>query len=111
MTPDTDPHTANLLDEMLVILAEECAEVQQAAMKILRHGADCYNPHDPKRETNRAVLHRELADLFAAAEILARLGLLDKEKVDELTAAKVAAHLAGKTPLYHRAEGGLPLAL
>ncbi len=55
--------------ERLVILIEECAEVQQCACKILRHGYDIRNPKDPGGETNREALNREMGDMYHAAEI------------------------------------------
>lgn len=56
--------------ERLVILNEECAEVQQAISKILRHGYESTNPTIPDSETNREALERELGDLFHAARRL-----------------------------------------
>ena len=46
-----------------VKLAEECAEVIQTCMKIERFGIDNYHP--VTKETNVAMLRRELADLKA----------------------------------------------
>jgi hypothetical protein len=53
--------------ERLAILIEECAEVQQIACKILRHGYESHNPTIPNSETNREALERELGDLGHAA--------------------------------------------
>lgn len=52
--------------ERLDILAEECAEVIQAIMKIKRHGFDSVNPAALSMETNRQTLMRELFDVAAA---------------------------------------------
>lgn len=49
--------------ERLAILIEECAEVQQIACKILRHGYDSRNPKVQDSETNCEMLERELGDL------------------------------------------------
>lgn len=49
--------------ERLAILAEEAAEVQQIAMKIIRHGYDSYHPEDEDKTTNRDLLAKELGDL------------------------------------------------
>jgi phosphoribosyl-ATP pyrophosphohydrolase len=49
--------------ERLAILAEECAEVQQVVMKILRHGYESYHPKDTARKTNRKLLATEIGDL------------------------------------------------
>ncbi len=57
--------------ERLALLIEECAEVQQAACKILRHGFESENPtakgHSP---TNRETLEREIGDLSAAMDMV-----------------------------------------
>jgi hypothetical protein len=50
-------------EERLAILIEECAEVQQIACKILRHGYLSANPKMPEpRENNQEMLERELGD-------------------------------------------------
>lgn len=103
-SPDNRPHTRDLRDELLVLLAEECAEVQQAVAKYLRHGGDCYNPKDPYQETNREALHRELGDLGAAVTLLERFGFLDLDKLEAYAALKKDKHLARQTPLYHLPE-------
>lgn len=57
--------------ERLAILIEECAEVQQIACKILRHG---YNSYDPTiigpAPTNKQLLERELGDLSFVIDFL-----------------------------------------
>ena len=57
--------------ERLAMLAEECGEVIQVIGKIMRHGYDSYHPADPTT-TNRALLGRELTDLYAVASSLCR---------------------------------------
>lgn len=51
--------------ERLAMLAEECSEIAQIAMKIIRHGYLSYNPHDPKKTSNLELLLFELQDLQA----------------------------------------------
>lgn len=51
--------------ERLDLLAEECAEVIQAIMKIKRHGFDSCSPVGHNMETNREALLRELVDVCA----------------------------------------------
>lgn len=51
--------------ERLMMLMEECAEVIQAASKILRHGWTSFNPHDVHRVPNSEHLDKELLDLKA----------------------------------------------
>ena len=58
--------------ERLAMLAEECGEVIQVIGKIMRHGYDSYHPADPTTTTNRALLGRELTDLYAVAASLSR---------------------------------------
>lgn len=56
--------------ERLALLIEECAEVQQAATKILRHGFESINPDDPDKTTNRWALEKEISHLQIALELL-----------------------------------------
>lgn len=60
--------------ERLALLVEEAAEVQQIAMKILRHGYLSFNPSDITMTTNRELLTRELGDLRFAAELMIKRG-------------------------------------
>ncbi len=54
--------------ERLAILIEECAEVQQIACKILRHGYGSYNPTIDNCPDNRQLLETEVGDLLFAIE-------------------------------------------
>jgi NTP pyrophosphatase (non-canonical NTP hydrolase) len=56
--------------ERLALLAEECGEVIQVIGKILRHGYDSYNPHDPDAGNNRMLLEKEIGDLSATIDIM-----------------------------------------
>lgn len=75
--------------EALWVLQEECAEVIQAAAKVLRHGYESVYPENGP--TNRTKLEQELGDLQAA---VARTLDLDPNKIGlaalkkELTADK-----------------------
>ena len=51
--------------ERLAMLSEECAEVIQAAGKILRHGYESCNPLRDASPTNRTDLRREILDVMA----------------------------------------------
>lgn len=51
---------------LLVRIAEEAAEVIQAATKALRFGADNFHPDDATKETNIHALWREADDLNCA---------------------------------------------
>jgi NTP pyrophosphatase (non-canonical NTP hydrolase) len=73
--------------ELLEMLAEEAAEVVQAAMKVLRHGWDSRNPMRPDSFTNMEHLSRELGQLAVLVNQLPRLseemhefGRVEKEK-------------------------------
>lgn len=50
--------------ERLAMLAEECSEVAQVCMKILRHGYDSYHPDNPSVD-NLDLLQKELLDVQA----------------------------------------------
>lgn len=55
----------NELNEILLIMMEEAAEVQKICSKIIRFGEHEYHPQDPLRKTNGEKLLSELADLEA----------------------------------------------
>lgn len=55
--------------ERLVLLIEECAEVQHAACKILRHGFESYHP-EIKHDNNRGNLATELGQLKYAINLV-----------------------------------------
>lgn len=64
---------SNAQAERLAMLIEECAEVTQAATKILRHGYMSYHPKRSDRSrNNRTDLTRELADLEVAIDAMNR---------------------------------------
>lgn len=51
--------------ERLIMLMEECAEVQKECAKILRHGYENYHPNDPSKISNGTKLEMEITDLLA----------------------------------------------
>lgn len=67
--------------ELLQMLAEEAAEIVQAAMKTLRHGWDSYNPTVPpeKRISNVEHLEYEIKQLLAIVKMLRRSGIVDMD--------------------------------
>jgi len=67
--------------ERLAVLIEECAEVQQIACKVLRHGYLSFNPNDKFRTSNRTLLERELGDLSAAIYLMRRAEDIDRHRV------------------------------
>jgi NTP pyrophosphatase (non-canonical NTP hydrolase) len=67
------------LTETLVILMEECAEVTQAASKILRFGKDSVHPDD--NIPNRDKLVAEIGDLLAIIKILVYHGVFSEDEL------------------------------
>ena len=55
---------------LLVHLTEECAEVQQVAMKAIRFGWDSYHPDDPEKTLNSVLLAREFGNMLMIADLL-----------------------------------------
>ena len=60
------------MNETLIILAEECAEVQQQISKILRFGPD---------DDNIKNLEKEIGDVIAMLAILGHQGVINEDKV------------------------------
>lgn len=65
-------------DELLAQLAEECAELSQAALK-LRRALWCNNPTPVTAEEARANLVEEIADILNVPDLL-----LEIDDVDEI---------------------------
>ena len=63
-------------EHLLVCLAEECAEIQQAVGKALRFGLqDSYKDSTPAED-----IARECCDLIAVLEMLEELGAIKKSR-------------------------------
>lgn len=56
----------NRLEELLIILAEECAEIQQAAIKCVRFGMDSVYMD----KSNRNNLESEIGDFMAMVKLI-----------------------------------------
>ena len=67
--------------ELLTILIEECAEVQQRATKSLRFGPTEVQPGQSLSNNQR--LARELGDLYAVASLAEEAGLLNPREIDD----------------------------
>jgi NTP pyrophosphatase (non-canonical NTP hydrolase) len=65
------------MNEILVILQEECAEVSQVISKIHRFGIEAQNPDT--KEYNIDTLHKEMGDLLCMVEICLEKGILSEE--------------------------------
>lgn len=74
------------MDEALVILAEECAEVIVAVSKCHRFGLLGCNPYT--EQSNVEHLEQELGDLLALVDILAKNGTVDMAKINRAVEAK-----------------------
>lgn len=56
--------------ERLAFLAEEAAEVAQAAMKVLRHGYESDDPTSANGPNNREALQQEIGHVIAAFRLM-----------------------------------------
>ena len=74
--------------ERLALLAEECAEVIQMVEKIIRHGYQSYNPHDPEQRTNRELLERELGDVKFCMDFMHDNGDIHAIRIDTFSRDK-----------------------
>jgi len=63
-------------EHLLIILMEECAEVQKEVSKALRFGID--DNHPKTKETNKSSIERELADLLGAIELLIEYSVIER---------------------------------
>ena len=68
------------LEELLVILQEECAEVIQSASKCRRFGID--NMYTKGSGTQRENLTKELGDLQCMIDLCIERGIVEKSAVD-----------------------------
>jgi len=63
----------NITEHLIAIVMEECAEIAQAASKMLRFGLDDGYPGSDR--TNRDDLVREVNDLLGVLELLEEYGI------------------------------------
>lgn len=66
--------------ERLAILAEECGETVQAAMKVIRRGYDRKHPRKPG-PTNRGHLEDEIGNVLNAIEMMVEAGDVRPNKI------------------------------
>jgi len=88
--------------ERLAILAEESAEVIQAAMKIVRHGYDSYHPQHPGRGNNRDMLTDEMGHAAFATAMVHEAGDVN---VDKLISAINRKDRSIKPYLHYQGKG------
>lgn len=76
----------NVQREIMLIAAEECAEVTQMVSKCLRFGLESCHPQEVM--SNRSRLAVEIGDLFCMVDLLAEQGLIDINTVYEASRLK-----------------------
>ena len=69
------------INNLLVVLAEECAEVVQAICKIQAFGMDSRHPETGVR--NVASLQQEIADVLTVVDMLHDADFLSWSKIEE----------------------------
>lgn len=73
--------------ELLTILMEECAEVQQRACKTLRFGVDEIQPEQPYDNTDR--LSIEVGDLLTVIDMCIESGVINADIAQKQKARKM----------------------
>lgn len=71
--------------ELLTVLMEECAEVQQEAAKLIRFGIDA--EYNGERSIDK--FEKEVGDLFAMILLLEKRGLIDQHELEKHKRAKL----------------------
>jgi len=97
ISPESPPE--GLDRELLEILIEECAEVQQRATKMLRFGVNEVQPGQPL--SNAARLSLEFGDLLEVAERCKDRRLISHQQVAvgrEAKSQQLAKYLQNDTP-------------
>ena len=74
---------------LLMMLAEECAEVIQLVSKIYRFGLESYHPSDPEKVSNLILLQNELGDVNAIVHLLNESGVVNNGYIDLNRIAKL----------------------
>ena len=77
----------NRKEEVLTILAEECGELIQAAIKVIRFGADECPPNS--EEPNKTQLEREMGDVLAMMRLADEEVGLDLDRIIGFADAKL----------------------
>ncbi len=83
--------------ERLAYLAEEMGEALQAIGKILRHGYESFNPHNPSAGSNRVQLAKELSDVAGGIKRMARSGDVPSAVIDAADPEKGARYMHHQT--------------
>lgn len=67
--------------ERIAILAEECSEVVQVCMKIMRHGLDNFNPLLDEPITNKELLEKEIGHINNIVQMMIESGDIRQSEV------------------------------
>jgi len=70
----------NQTEELLVILMEECSEVQQEASKLIRFGSDTW--------ADVLNFEKEIGDLMCMVALCQQAGLIDEDAIMQAAEAK-----------------------
>ena len=76
----------NIDEELMTILMEECAEVQQIASKVMRFGWDSVHPEGG--DDNRTRLAKEIGDLTQMIDILHEYDIISYVEIEEYSSKK-----------------------
>jgi len=71
--------------ELLAVVMEECAEVQQEAAKLIRFGMDAQ--YQGVKTVDK--LEREVGDLTAMVSLLMKYGLVNEDKLEQYKKEKL----------------------
>ena len=74
------------MNEALVILQEECAEVSQIISKIHRFGLESKPP--TSNDKNIDILHKELGDMLCMVKICVEKGILNIDTLEKCIVEK-----------------------
>ena len=75
------------VEECMITLSEECAEVIQVVSKIQRFGLTSFHPNDPT-VNNLQRLEQEIGDVLCMIDILREEGALDDRALQNAKLAK-----------------------
>jgi hypothetical protein len=81
------PADALSLEDLLVVLIEECAEVTKASTKCLRFG---FARDEPEYGRNDVSLSEEIGDLLGVIDELRRRGSLSEDAIIQKRVGKIA---------------------
>ncbi len=77
------------LEELLIILSEECAEVSQAASKCIRFGMASTSTHSKTPSSNQLQLETEIGDFMAMVKLLTEEYNLNMDNIIAAADAKL----------------------